>query len=86
MTPLLVLAGTPQQFQNFRHAVGMEMREVLHLHDLDEAAAQGGRPVILLVGTWTANPLHLDVLEWARTPDRQGRPSGVCFAKFGPGR
>lgn len=86
MSRILVLAGTPQQYQNFRFVFGDNFREVLHEQDLDEAAAEG-RPLILLVGTWVNNPLRDHVLEWAKSTDRDGRPRGQCFALFGrPGK
>lgn len=81
---ILVLAGTPQQFINFRHVFGGDYREVLHVHDLEEAAAKS-RPLVLLIGTWYHNPLRDEVLTWLTSKDKEGRPRGQAFAKFGPG-
>lgn len=81
---ILVLAGTPQQYQNFRHAFGDNFREVLHVQDLREAAARA-RPVVLLIGTWYQNPLRDEVLGWCASKDADGRPRGQAFAKMGPG-
>lgn len=86
MSAILVLAGTPQQYQNFRFVFGDKFREILHEQDLDEAATTG-RPLILLVGTWVNNPLRDRVLGWAKSTDKDGRPRGQCFCLFGrPGK
>lgn len=86
MSRILVLAGTPQQYQNFRFVFGDKFREILHEQDLDEAAATG-RPLILLVGTWVNHPLRDRILEWAKSTDKDGRPRGQCFCLFGrPGK
>lgn len=83
---IFVLAGTHTQFVNFSHAFGpgyVEIEDKMSMLPEMRMAAEGGRVMVLLVGTWTLHPLRDAVLSFVDDQDRQGRPRGQCFAMLG---
>lgn len=77
---MFVLAGTPQQFDNFRQVFGDGFTMVEKPEDFGDAK----RPILLLIGTWYQHVNRDAVMLAVQKKDGEGRARGQIFAKFGP--